>query len=95
MYWIVELIYSHSIAQAILVLAIVAAIGLGLGNLKFGGVGLGIAGVLFAGIGFGHVGISIDHDILEFVREFGLVIFVFTIGMEVGPGFFTSFLYLP
>lgn len=90
MNWIVELIYSHSIAQAILVLAIVAAIGLGLGNLKFWGVGLGIAGVLFAGIGFGHVGISIDHDILEFVREFGLVIFVFTIGMEVGPGFFTS-----
>jgi len=88
--WFFELINSRSIAQALFVLSIVAALGMGLGNLKFRGIGLGIAGVLFAGIAFGHFGISIDHGILEFVREFGLVVFVFTIGMEVGPGFFAS-----
>jgi putative transport protein len=54
------------------------------------GVGLGIAGVLFAGILVGHCGIQIESEILEFVREFGLILFVFTIGLQLGPGFFAS-----
>ena len=54
------------------------------------GVGLGVTGVLFVGIILGHFGIHIEHGILEFVREFGLILFVFTIGLQLGPGFFAS-----
>jgi putative transport protein len=61
-----------------------------LGSLRVRGIGLGTAGVLFAGIGFGHFGFHIDHQILDFVREFGLILFVFTIGLQLGPGFFAS-----
>ena len=81
---------THPVAHAVLILSLVAVTGLLLGNLKVGGIGLGIAGVLFAGIGFGHFGFEIDHTILDFTREFGLVLFVYTIGMQVGPGFFSS-----
>ncbi len=73
-----------------LVLAVVAVLGLTLGTVKIRGVGLGIAGVLFAGIFVAHFGHTIDHTVLEFVREFGLVLFVYTIGMQVGPGFLNS-----
>lgn len=59
-------------------------------GIKFRGVGIGIAGVLFAGILVGHAGIHVDHGILEFVREFGLILFVFTIGLQLGPSFFAS-----
>ncbi|MCK6459752.1 MAG: putative transporter [Planctomycetes bacterium] len=75
------------VAHAILVLAAVAAAGLLLGTVKVRGIGLGTAGVLFAGILFGHLGQRIDHAILDFVKEFGLVLFVFTIGLQLGPGF--------
>jgi putative transport protein len=81
---------THPIAHAVLILSLVAVAGLLLGNLKIKGIGLGIAGVLFAGIGFGHFGFEIDPTILEFTRDFGLVLFVYTIGMQVGPGFFSS-----
>ena len=67
-----------------------AVLGLTLGTVKIRGVGLGIAGVLFAGIFVAHFGHTIDHTVLEFVREFGLVLFVYTIGMQVGPGFLNS-----
>ena len=81
---------THPVAHAVIILSLVAMAGLLLGNLKIGGIGLGIAGVLFAGIGFGHFGFEIDHTILEYTRDFGLVLFVYTIGMQVGPGFFSS-----
>jgi putative transport protein len=81
---------AHPIGHAILILSLVAVAGLLLGNLRIRGIGLGIAGVLFTGIGFGHFGFEIDHTILDFMREFGLVLFVYTIGMQVGPGFFSS-----
>jgi putative transport protein len=81
---------AHPIGHAVLILSLVAVVGLTLGNLRIGGIGLGIAGVLFAGIGFGHFGFEIDHTILEFTRDFGLVLFVYTVGMQVGPGFFSS-----
>jgi putative transport protein len=81
---------TQPVAYAVLVLSLIAVAGLALGSLKVRGIGLGTAGVLFAGIAFGHFGFEIDHTILEFVREFGLILFVFTIGLQLGPGFFAS-----
>jgi putative transport protein len=82
------------VAQVMLMLSLVAVLGLALGELRFGGIGLGIAGVLFAGIGVGHIaklaGISLDAAMLDFVREFGLILFVYSIGIQVGPGFFSA-----
>lgn len=74
------------ITSAILTIAVVAVAGLLLGNLRIRGVGLGPAGVLFAGIVAGHFGYSIDHAIAQFAKEFGLILFVFTIGLQLGPG---------
>lgn len=82
---------AQPVAWAVLILMLVAVIGLGLSSVKVKGVGLGIAGVLFAGILAGHFGLHIETSILEFVREFGLILFVFTIGLQLGPGFFASF----
>jgi putative transport protein len=90
MNWLDELRTAFPVPHAVLILSAVATLGLALGNLKVRGIGLGIAGVLFSGIVFGHFHLGIDHGILEFVRDFGLVLFVFTIGLQVGPGFFTS-----
>ena len=91
MKWITEMASAQPIAWAVLVLMLVAVAGMALSSIKIKGVGLGIAWVLFAGIIAGHFGMSIDHKILEFVREFGLILFVFTIGLQLGPGFFASF----
>lgn len=90
MNWL-EQVREHSVvAHSILVLMLVAVSGLALGKLKLRGVSLGVAGVLFAGIAFGHHKVTIDDNILNFAREFGLILFVFTIGLQVGPGFFSS-----
>lgn len=90
MNWLQSLQTAQPVAAAVLTLSAVAITGLALGNLKVRGVGLGVAGVLFAGIGFGHFGFGLDRATLSFVREFGLILFVYTIGMQVGPGFFAS-----
>lgn len=79
-----------SVAQAVLVISLITALGLALGNVKVLGFSLGIAGVLFIGLFFGHFKIAINEHILEFAREFGLILFVYTIGLQVGPGFFSS-----
>ncbi|MDD5656979.1 MAG: putative transporter [Elusimicrobia bacterium] len=84
------LIGAHSVASAIMVICLVGALGLALGNIRVFKVNLGIAGVLFSGIIFGHFGVAADEQVLEFLREFGLILFVYTIGMQVGPGFFSS-----
>jgi putative transport protein len=89
--WISELPSTQPVAWAVMVLMIVAATGLTLAHFKVRGVGIGIVGVLFTGIIFGHLGFHIETEILEFVREFGLILFVFTIGLQLGPGFFASF----
>ena len=82
------------IARIMLVLSAVAAAGLALGQVKLRGVGLGIGGVLFAGIAGGHLakalGVTFDPHVLHFLREFGLILFVYTIGIQVGPGFFAA-----
>lgn len=88
--WIWDLLSTHSVANAVLVLSLVAALGLALGSLQIGGISLGIGGVLFAGIALSYLGCSVDPHILHFVKEFGLILFVFTMGMQVGPGFFPS-----
>jgi len=84
------LVDGSTVAGAILVLALAAALGLALGSLRIRGIGLGIAGVLFAGLILGHLGVRLEEHVLEFAREFGLVLFVYTIGMQVGPGFLAS-----
>jgi putative transport protein len=81
---------SHRTAEAVLMLAVIALTGLALGSIKIRGIGLGTAGVLFTGILSGHFGWHIEPAILEFVREFGLILFVFTIGLQLGPGFFAA-----
>ena len=82
------------IALAICILSLVAIIGLWIGNWRIYGVGLGIGGVLFGGIAVGHFarqyGLEVNLHTLEFIREFGLILFVYTIGIQVGPGFFAS-----
>lgn len=80
----------NPVAHAVLVIACVASLGLALGSVKVKGVGLGAAGVLFVGILCGHLKFTLAPDLLAFVRDFGLVLFVYTIGLQVGPGFFTS-----
>lgn len=81
---------SQPVAWAVLVLSAVAILGLAIAGIKVRGVGIGVAGVLFAGIILGHLGFGINHDIMDFVREFGLILFVFTIGLQLGPSFFAS-----
>jgi putative transport protein len=85
-----EVLAQGPVAKAILAVSIVAAFGLALGSLGVRGVRLGTAGVLFAGIFFGQLGMHIDERILEFVRDFGLLLFVYTVGLQVGPGFLAS-----
>jgi putative transport protein len=90
MSWLFDLHKIQPIAHAIGVLAFVCVVGMALGSIKFRGIGLGTAGVLFAGILVGHFGEEIDHSTLDFVKEFGLILFVFTIGLQLGPGFFAT-----
>lgn len=90
MNWMTELLTGDSVAHAVFVLGLVAVCGLGLGSIHIKGIGLGIAGVLFAGLAFGHFGLTISHEVLDFAREFGLILFVYAIGVQVGPGFFNS-----
>lgn len=82
------------IALTVSVLALVAVVGLWIGNIKVRGVGFGIGGVLFGGIIVGHfvdqAGLTLSGDMLHFIQEFGLILFVYTIGIQVGPGFFAS-----
>ena len=90
--WLKDLFTANeSVAHITLLYAIVIAIGVYLGKIKVFGVSLGVTFVLFAGILAGHIGFTAPTDILTFVQDFGLILFVFMIGMQVGPGFFESF----
>jgi putative transport protein len=88
--WLLDLFQHDSVAHSIVILGAVIAAGLALGQVRVFGISLGVAGVLFAGLLFAHFGLSVNHQVLEFTRELGLVFFVFTIGLQVGPGFFAS-----
>lgn len=91
MQWFTSLLWGGSTAQAVVVLSLAVALGLVLGNIRVRGVGLGVGGVLFSSLLIGHLGMAPKHHVLiEFVREFGLILFVFTVGLQVGPGFVDS-----
>ena len=90
MEWFVNLFTSHSIASAVIILALTIAIGMMLNRIKFGSVSLGVTWVLFAGIVLSHFGLTIDHEICHFIKEFGLILFVYSIGIQVGPSFISS-----
>lgn len=89
--WLYTLFCGGGIAHAVLTLALTITGGLLLGKVKIGGVSLGITWILFVGIFLSHFGMKIDGEVLHFVKEFGLILFVFSIGLQVGPGFFASF----
>ena len=90
--WLKDLFTANdSVAHIALLYAVVIAVGVYLGKIKFWGISLGVTFVLFAGIVAGHIGFTAPLPILTFVQDFGLILFVFMIGMQVGPGFFESF----
>lgn len=89
--WISQLLWGNSIAHSVMLLAIVIAVGVMLGKVKIGGVSLGMTMVLFVGITLSHFGFRMDHTLLHFMKEFGLILFVYAVGLQVGPGFFSSF----
>ena len=90
MTWLIDLFTKPSVAQQVLAIALTAAIGLMVGKIKVKGISLGGAGALFVGILFGHLGLRVEGNVLHFIQEFGLILFVYTIGMQVGPGFMDS-----
>lgn len=90
MNWLIDLFTKPSVAQQIIAITLTAALGLMFGKIKIKGISLGGAGALFVGIVLGHIGLRIDSNVLHFIQEFGLILFVYTIGMQVGPGFMDS-----
>ena len=91
MNWIQEILFQPSVIQTVIVLAVVSAVGVYLGRLKIFGISLGVTFVFFAGIVASHFGVRVNKDMLAFAQNFGLIIFIYTLGLQVGPGFFSSF----
>ena len=91
MNWFTELFTEQTFMQAVMVLSLICASGLALGNLKIFGVSLGVTFVFFAGIIAGHFGIQINPEMLAFAQNFGLILYIYALGLQVGPGFFSSF----
>lgn len=91
MEWISNLLFGSGIGHSILLLAIVIFVGIWLGKIKIAGISLGITWILFVGIILSHFGMRMDASALHFLKEFGLILFVYSIGLQVGPGFFSSF----
>ena len=91
MEWLYSLFMGEGIAHTVLVLSLVIAVGVLLSRVKIAGISIGVTWILFVGILAGHLGMKVDHDTLHFIKEFGLILFVFSIGLQVGPGFFSSF----
>ena len=91
MEWIDTLFVEHTALQAVVVVALICAAGMALGKVRIGGISLGVTFVFFVGILAGHFGLSVDEEMLEYAESFGLVLFVYSLGLQVGPGFFSSF----
>ena len=91
MNWLESLFLEQSALQAVCVISVIIAIGLGLGKLRVCGISLGVTFVFFTGILAGHMGLSINPEILKYAEDFGLMLFVYELGLKVGPGFFSSF----
>ena len=90
MEWLKSLFVEHSALQAVVVISLISTIGIGLGKIRFFGISLGVAFIFFAGILAGHFGLTIDPQMLTYAESFGLVVFVYALGLQVGPGFFNS-----
>lgn len=91
MEWIYSIFLEHSALQAIIILSLITAIGISLGKIRIAGISLGVTFVFFMGIVAGHLGISLNPDMLNYAETFGLVLFVYSLGLQVGPGFFSAF----
>ena len=91
--WFLKLLApgTEALASTIALYSFIIAAGVYLGKIKIGGVSLGVTFVLFVGIIMGHFGYVVNSNVLHFIREFGLILFIFSIGLQVGPGFFSSF----
>src|SRR5438105_498353 len=90
MTWLLSLFTEHTVSQAVIIYALVIAVGVAIGKIKIGGISFGVTGVLFIGLIFSYAGISVSADIEHFAKEFGLILFVYALGLQVGPGFFAS-----
>ncbi|MEG0498745.1 MAG: transporter, partial [Alistipes sp.] len=90
MEWLETLFIHHSALQAVVVVSLISALGLVLGKIRIAGISLGTAFIFFVGILAGHFGLSLDPAMLNYAESFGLVIFVYALGLQVGPGFFSS-----
>lgn len=84
-------LWGGGVAHSVLILSLVIAVGIMLGKLKVAGISLGVTWILFVGIVFGHFNLNLDEHLLHFLKEFGLILFVYSIGLQVGPGFFSAF----
>lgn len=91
MHWLIEIFTQQTYIQAILIISIICATGLALSKIKIFGISLGVTFVFFAGILAGHFGLQINPEMLSIVQNFGLIIFVYALGVQVGPGFFSTF----
>ena len=84
-------LWGGGVAHSVLILSLVIAFGIMLGKIKVAGISLGVTWILFVGIVFGHFDLNLDEHLLHFLKEFGLILFVYSIGLQVGPGFFSAF----
>lgn len=91
MEWLYNLFFEQSALQAVIIMSLIISIGLGLGKVHVFGVSLGVTFVFFTGIFAGHLGFTVDPQMLAYAESFGLVLFVYALGLQVGPGFFSSF----
>jgi AspT/YidE/YbjL antiporter-like protein len=91
MTWLYDLFRTGSVAGSVFIIMLVATAGLLFGSIRIAGIGLGIAGVLFSGLLAGHLGVVISPEVLEFARDFGLILFVYAVGIQVGPCFLATF----
>lgn len=89
--WLNALLFNDGIAHTLLLYSFVIALGALSGKIRFFGISLGPTFVLFAGLLVGHLGFTVNHEVADFIREFGLILFIYSIGLQVGPGFFSSF----
>ncbi len=89
--WIYNLFMGTGVAHSVLMVALVIAVGLSMSRIKIAGISLGVTWILFAGIVCGHFGMVLDPTTSNFVKEFGLILFIYSVGLQVGPGFFSSF----
>lgn len=84
-------LWGGGVAHSVLILALTITLGIALGKVRIAGISLGVTGILFVGILFGHLGLEVNEHLLQFLRELGLILFVYSIGLQVGPGLFASF----